>query len=237
MKKKPLTPEQIADATRLKAIFDNKKKELGLSQETLGEALGMSQSGINQLLNGSNAISHTHVAKLAKILNVSAEEISPSLAFEISDMFVAIKNPNAVITQHTYPLFTTAQAGQFTDVDGFTEKDARDWIASTKKASKNSFWLEVSGHSMTAPQGSRPSFPEGMLILVDPEVPVESGDFCVAGIHNDSEVTFKKLVWEDCTAWLEPLNPNPRYQSIECNENCRIIGKVIKAQWPEDVLS
>ncbi|WP_092678513.1 LexA family protein [Rosenbergiella nectarea] len=237
MKKKPLTPEQIADATRLKAIFDNKKKELSLSQETLGEALGMSQSGVNQLLNGSNALSHTHVAKLAKILTVSAEEISPSLAFEISDMYVTIKNPSAVITQHTYPLFTTAQAGQFTDVDGFTEKDARCWIASTKKASKNSFWLEVSGHSMTAPQGSRPSFPEGMLILVDPEVPVESGDFCVAGIHNDSEVTFKKLVWEDCTAWLEPLNPNPRYQSIECNEHCRIIGKVIKAQWPEDVLS
>ncbi len=87
---------------------------------------------------------------------------------------------------------------------------------------------------MTAPPGGRPSFPEGILILVDPEQEVKPGDFCVAGIYNNSEVTFKRFVWEDGTPWLEPLNTNPRYQSIPCNENCRIIGKVVKAQWSED---
>jgi hypothetical protein len=50
-----------------------------------------------------------------------------------------------------------------------------------------SFWLEVNGHSMTAAPGTKLS--EGMLILVDPDEDVEPGDFCVAGIHNDSEVT------------------------------------------------
>jgi SOS-response transcriptional repressor LexA len=32
-----------------------------------------------------------------------------------------------------------------------------------------------------------------MLILIDPEQDVEPGDFCVAGIFNDSEVTLKNL--------------------------------------------
>lgn len=207
---------------RLKSLREN----ADLSQGQLAKICGWgSQSRIGNYELGNRKISAEDALVLASVLKTSPSFI----------LFGDESGP--VFKSYEYPLFTTAQAGQFTDVDGFTEKDARDWIASTKKASKNSFWLEVSGHSMTAPQGSRPSFPEGMLILVDPEVPVESGDFCVAGIHNDSEVTFKKLVWEDCTAWLEPLNPNPRYQSIECNENCRIIGKVIKAQWPEDVLS
>ncbi|EMO8541902.1 LexA family transcriptional repressor, partial [Escherichia coli] len=41
MKKKPLTPEQLEDAKRLKSIFNAKKKELGLSQESLAYELGV----------------------------------------------------------------------------------------------------------------------------------------------------------------------------------------------------
>ncbi len=84
---------------------------------------------------------------------------------------------------------------------------------------------------MTAPQGSQPSFPEGMLILVDPAEDVLQGDFCVA-ILNNQEVTFKQYQMYGGQPQLEPLNP--RYDIIKMNEGCRIIGKVIKAQWPED---
>lgn len=237
MKKKPLTPEQIADAQRLKSIFDSKKKTLGLSQETLAEMLGMGQSGVAQLLNGSNAIGPAHAAKFAKILGVKVEEFSPSLAREIAEMYESINNQSPSKPQYNYPLYTEVQAGAFTETGSYTDRDARSWVATTKKASDKAFWLEVAGHSMTAPQGSKPSFPEGMLILVDPEEDVEPGDFCVAGIHSDSEVTFKRFVWEDGKPWLEPLNTNPRYQSMECGEFCRIIGKVVKAQWPEETFS
>jgi SOS-response transcriptional repressor LexA len=237
MKKKPLTPEQLADATRLKAIFDSKKKQLGLSQELLAEQMGMGQSGVAQLLNGANAINTTHAAQFAKILGVKVDDFSPSLAAEISSMYAAISMGNCTSRRFEYPLLTEVQAGSFSSVSTFTERDAKMWVATTTKASNNAFWLEVAGHSMTAPPGSKPSFPEGMLILVDPEEDVEPGDFCVAGIFNDSEVTFKRFVREDGKPWLEPLNPNPRYQSIECNENCRIIGKVVKAQWPEEIFN
>lgn len=84
---------------------------------------------------------------------------------------------------------------------------------------------------MTAPQGGRPSFPEGMLILVDPEEPVDIGDFCIARLHGD-EFTFKRLIRESGQCYLEPLNP--RFEMIPINGNCTIIGKVIKSQWPDD---
>lgn len=237
MKKKPLTAEQLADAVRLKAIFEAKKKTLGLSQETLAEQMGMGQSGVAQLLNGANAINTTHAAQFAKILGVKVDDFSPTLASEIAAMFEAIANGRNHSSVFEYPLLTEVQAGSFSAVNSYMAKDAKRWVSTTVKASNSSFWLEVSGHSMTAPPGVKPSFPEGMLILIDPEQDVEAGDFCVAGIYNDSEVTFKRFIREDGKPWLEPLNPNPRYQAIECSENCRIIGKVVKAQWPEEIFS
>lgn len=48
----------------------------------------------------------------------------------------------------------------------FTKGDA-EMGKHNQKASDSAFWLEVEGNSMTAPTGSKPSFPDGMLILVD----------------------------------------------------------------------
>ncbi|HCQ8178239.1 LexA family transcriptional regulator [Morganella morganii] len=234
MKKKPLTDEQVADAMRLKAIFDAKKKELGLSQESLGEAIGMGQSAVAQLLNGVNAINAENAAKLAVALDVSVDDFSPSLSKEIRAMYNALasQKSKSASDRYSYPLFTKVQAGCFTENgNSYTDRDAEDWIPTAKKASNKAFWLEVEGHSMTAPQGGKPSFPEGMLILVDPEEDVEFGDFCVARMLND-EFTFKRLIRDGGVEYLEPLNP--RYDLITINGNCQIVGKVVKSQWPDD---
>lgn len=233
-KKKSLTPEQLEDAMRLKSIYESKKVELKLSQESMADSLGMGQSGVAALLNGVNALNTANAAAIAKILKVGVEEFSPSLAKEIADMYKALGHSKPNSHEYEYPLFTTVQAGQFAEVGTYTERDAQRLVATTKKASNDSFWLEVSGHSMTAPQGLKPSFPEGMLILVDPAEDVNPGDFCVASVFGDTEVTFKKFTWDEGQPWLEPLNPNPRYQSIPCNETCRVIGKVVKSQWPDE---
>jgi len=232
MKKKPLTPEQIADASRLKAIFESKKKELGWSQETLAEHIGMGQSGIAQLLNGANAIGPSHAAKLAKALKVAIDEFSPTIAAEIREMNESLLGVDTNKTHYEYPLFTYVQAGDFSEVGTYTARDARSFVPTTLKASDKAFWLEVKGHSMTAPQGVRPSFPEGMLILVDPEEHVDTGDFCVASANGDSEVTFKKYEKDAGVSYLVPLNP--AYRTLDCDHSCRIIGKVVKAQWPEE---
>ncbi|EMW1937349.1 MULTISPECIES: LexA family protein, partial [Pseudomonadati] len=105
------------------------------------------------------------------------------------------------------------------------------WVSTTKKASDSAFWLEVEGNSMTAPTGSKPSFPDGMLILVDPEQAVEPGDFCIARLGGD-EFTFKKLIRDSGQVFLQPLNP--QYPMIPCNESCSVVGKVIASQWPEE---
>lgn len=237
-KKNVITEEDIQVAKRLRQIWDAKKEQLGLSQEKAAEFFGFStQAAISQFLNGKAPVNTENILKFSSLLEVQPEEIKPSISSLISHIR-GIPAPQALPRkkeEYAYPLFTTVQAGQFAEVGTFTERDAQAWVATTKKASNDAFWLEVSGHSMTAPQGVRPSFPEGMLILVDPAEDVEPGDFCVASVYGDTEVTFKKFTWDDGQPWLEPLNPNPRYQSIPCNETCRVVGKVVKAQWPEDI--
>ncbi len=210
--------EQIGE--RIKTLREAK----GLSQVQLAKLCGWAApSRLGNYELGTRKISADDALLLAAALNVSPAKI----------MFG--DDSGSVYKQYEYPLFTTVQAGQFAEVGTYTERDAQAWVATTKKASKDAFWLEVQGHSMTAPQGVKPSFPEGMLILVDPAEDVEPGDFCVASSLGDTEVTFKKFTWDDGQPWLEPLNPNPRYQSIPCNETCRVVGKVVKAQWPEDI--
>ncbi|ELP9164879.1 LexA family transcriptional regulator [Salmonella enterica] len=232
MKKKPLTSEQLEDSRRLKNIFLSKKKELGLSQESIALELGVSQSAINQLFGGINALNFSTAAQLARILKVKIGDFSPTLAKSIADMAQMIEEPRISAPVFEYPLLSSVQAGVFTTNDNsYTKSDAIQWIATTTKASDKAFWLEVKGHSMTAPQGGRPSFPEGILILVDPEKSVENGDFCVTRMNGD-EFTFKRFITEGGKSYLEPLNP--RFDMIPCNENCHFVGKVIKSQWHDE---
>ncbi|EJD6536224.1 TPA: LexA family protein [Proteus mirabilis] len=202
---------------RLKSIRESR----GLSQAQLAKLCGYSAaSRIGNYELGERKISADDAIVISEALGISPAEL----------MFGS--QSEQVIKNYEYPLFTKVQAGAFsTEFNSYTQKDAVSWIPTAKKASERSFWLEVEGQSMTAPPGGKPSFPEGMLILVDPEEEVEFGDFCVARLLND-EFTFKRLIREGGVEYLEPLNP--RYDLIPINGNCTIIGKVIKSQWPDD---
>ncbi|MDS1324573.1 S24 family peptidase, partial [Klebsiella pneumoniae] len=100
------------------------------------------------------------------------------------------------------------------------------WYDTTVECSEDSFWLDVRGDSMTSPAGL--SIPEGMAILVDPQVEAINGKLVVAKLDGDNEATFKKLVIDAGQRFLKPLNP--QYPIIPINGNCRIIGVVVDAK-------
>ncbi|ENC9771271.1 MULTISPECIES: LexA family protein [Citrobacter] len=203
---------------RIKSLREAK----GYSQAKLASLCGWATpSRLGNYELGTRKVSADDALILGEVLGVS-----PSLI-----LFGDESGP--VYKKYEYPVFSHVQAGMFsTEFGTFTDRDdAEIWVSTTKKASLQSFWLEVDGNSMTAPAGSRPSFPEGMLILVDPEQPVDPGDFCIARLGGD-EFTFKKLIRESGTSFLQPLNP--QYPLITCDNNCHIVGKVVASQWPEE---
>lgn len=200
----------------------NLREAAGLSQAQLAKLCEWgSQSRIGNYELGNRKISAEDALVLARVLKVSPGE----LLFGEESKTVPSESQGML-----RPVLSWVQAGSFSEVDGgFNHLDADRWVPSAKKSSYRAFWLEVKGDSMTTPNGQ--SFPEGMLVLVDPERAVHDGDLCIAYLTNKKSATFKKLVEDAGDYYLRPLNPT--WPPIEVNEDCRIIGKVIDATWDD----
>lgn len=125
-----------------------------------------------------------------------------------------------------YPIVSWVAAGMWEEaIDLYAPGVAEDWIFSTYKGSPNTFALRVKGDSMVNPVGSV-SFPEGIIIVIDPNIAAENGSYVVARLNGSMEATFKQLVIDGNQQYLKPLNP--RYPLIPISEECQICG-VVKA--------
>lgn len=129
---------------------------------------------------------------------------------------------NQPLTLRRIPLLTWIQAGQWREA---VKKMARE-IATAAVAGPNAYALKVIGDSMTNPLGS-PSFPEGTVIIVDPDLQAKPGSFVIVRQEAELECTFKQLVHDAGRRYLKPLNP--RYPLIELSTGAEICGVLIQA--------
>ncbi|MEE2481947.1 helix-turn-helix domain-containing protein, partial [Klebsiella pneumoniae] len=167
-KKKTLTSAQIADAERLKALYEAKKKELGITQQSIADMLNISQGGVGHYLNGRNALNAAVAAVFARALQVDVSDFSPSLAKEISAMSAAATSNAKYVGQYApgikYPVLSKIQAGNWSEAcEPYALKDIDLWLESDAHIQGEAFWLLVEGESMTAPVGL--SIPEGTYVL------------------------------------------------------------------------
>lgn len=228
MKKRPLSQTQIEDAQRLKALYDLKKKDLGISQEVVADRLGVSQSAVAQIFTGTNALNLKRASELAALLEVRIEDFSPSLAkeaLELSQSNVVYAGP--YIPGKKYPVLSSVQAGSWTEaVEPYSLKDIDLWLESDAHVQGNAFWLLVEGDSMTAPAGL--SVPEGTYVLFDTGREAMNGNLVIAKLEDSNEATFKKFVNDGGRRYLKGLNP--AWPLIPINGNCRIIGVAVQAK-------
>ena len=171
MKKKPLTSEQIADAQRLKALYEAKKKPLGLSQETIADELNIGQSAVASMLNGVNALNTSNAAAFAKILQVPVSEFSPSIAEEIAIMAESLKSDEFEYAGKprigAVPVVGEAILG----VDGMIDMvEIRAGWLQIYSADKDAYGLKVKGDSM------HPRIQSGEFVVIEPNTHVHSGD-------------------------------------------------------------
>lgn len=81
--KKKLPPEERADNDRLKALWLEKHKAVGLTQEKFGHYHDMGQSAVGQYLNGYNKLNLSVAIKFASALQITVGEFSPTLEQEL----------------------------------------------------------------------------------------------------------------------------------------------------------
>ena len=100
------------------------------------------------------------------------------------------------------------------------------WLPRPFVSAPRAFAVKVEGDSMTNPNGS-PSFPEGTILIMDPDRSAEPGRFVIVRQKDDTECTFKQLVRDSGRFFLKPLNP--RYPILEMLPDAVICGVLAQA--------
>lgn len=208
-----------------------------LSQDDLSALTGglVSQGAISALEKRDSSTSE-HAPALAKALGVSLEELitgeiknsQKSQRFSAEEPVTEYGNIGEKMPLGwRVPLISYVAAGNWSEaMDIFQTGIAEDWLPCPEKHSNKTFALKVRGVSMFA-SGAEESYSEGDVIYVDPEIPYKHRDLVIAKLEDSQEATFKRLLIDGESMFLEALNEDwkPRYQQI--NGNCTIVGVVI----------
>lgn len=69
-----------------------------------------------------------------------------------------------------------------------------------------------------------PKFPEGAILIVEPDESPEAGAYVIVRQNSDTEATFKQLMQDGGRRYLKPLNP--RYPILELLPDAVFCGVV-----------
>lgn len=205
-----------------KLIRDGRNR-LQLTEQQFAEKVGVSRGAVQQWeREGGTAPRRANQKAVADLLGLSVAEL----------MGGGESNVRELEAGRRVPLISWVEAGLLNDIsDPFHPGEADEWvIASESRPSDGSFALRVTGASMTNPdpEGTY-SFPEGTVLLVDPNRSVDPGDFVIAKDIETQQATFKRLAFDGGRWYLRPLNPN--FKTVEIDDpKLRVIGRVIEFQ-------
>ena len=129
------------------------------------------------------------------------------------------------------PSVSWVQVGEFCGSEVLEPYEVEEWLPCPANASLRTFGLVVKGDSMTSPHAGERSYPEGIVIFVDPEKEVVHGSRVIAMIEGSTEATFKSYTEDAGARYLKPINP--QYPIREIGPGITICGVVIGSYWPE----
>ncbi|MDN2661820.1 helix-turn-helix domain-containing protein [Psychromonas sp. 14N.309.X.WAT.B.A12] len=193
----------------------NRRKELGLTQLDIAEALNVSKASVSLWEKGDTSPKNMHL--LSKVLKCDPDWL-------VSGKGNPEKNTVTPLNklQGQYPVLDWVQAGNWSAINELAYHEA-DHYPCPVKCSDKTFLLKVRGQSMA------PIFNEGELIFIDPEVDALNGKYVVARLDDENEATLKQLIIEDGHKFLKAANPQWPTPIQPVNGNCTIVGVVIFA--------
>ncbi len=201
-------------------------RELKITQEKLGERIGVTQGAVGHWLRNERRPKLETMNQILVVLGLPPMEFAlvrdiAEASGSYGDDQNSTTDAEGRIPQHNlyfrYPVTGWENLG--------AEDPEAPFEATDYYAQGPAFWLEVQGDAMTAPVGL--SVPAGMLILVDSGLPALPGKLVIARLPNSATPAFRQLIEEGGQRYLRPLNPT--YPKTLCNEGCEIIGVVVQA--------
>lgn len=219
---------------RLRKAMDGPPR---VSQAALARACGVKPPSVNDWLSGrTRTIEGRNLLLAAEFLGVAPKWLATGRGpirrdytlHEGSNVEAALQPTRSF----SYPEISWVQAGNAREAVEIGNIALCPQHSSDVWAGEDAFWLRVSGDSMTASSGG-PSFPEGFLILVAPDIEPRAGQFVVARMIGTNEATFKQLIRDAGDVYLKPLNPT--YPTRPVDDAWEIVGTVVDGKMPKSV--
>lgn len=170
---------------------------------------GVSVPSVTNWFSNPEKVSTISRANAEKLCTHYKLDVSPAwLAEGVLPKYAASNVSLGPDQKGRYPLISEVQAGMWTELcDHFQPGDAEEWLPSTKNLGKCGYMLRVNGNSMEDP-GGRFSFPDGMVLHVNPDLTPTPNQFVIVRREATKEATFKRYVLLDGEPYLEAINPD-----------------------------
>jgi phage repressor protein C with HTH and peptisase S24 domain len=190
-------------------IMKNRIKEIrkskGISQESLGDMIGMKKAGVSKLERGSVKLTTAHIDKIAQALGCDPIEIMGKTAYsqETRPLSRGLSEAPRTVQSSKIPVWGTvdAQGGERYAIN--TEDTPIDFIEPlpVQETDKDAFGLLVAGESMF------PKYEPGNIVCVHTRKPAIKGRDCVVEMNDGSGLIKKYLGMQGDSYLLEQLNP------------------------------
>ncbi len=185
------------------AIKDNIKRlreNADMSQEELGSKIGKTRSAISQYESGKIIPRMGVIEDIASLFGVQKSDIIGESPLSIPGSFYPAPSHYA-----TAPLLGRIHAGDAQEPD-ILEKEI-ELPLSVSKSHPNAYFLEVEGDCMDK------VYPEGCLILVDPDREPRNGSIAAVSIDG-SDYVMRRLLRTANTMILAPESFNTEHEDI-----------------------
>lgn len=200
----------------MKPDIKNRRKELNLTLEQVGDLVGVGKSTVRKWETGDiENMKRDKIVKLAKALRVS-----PSYIMGIEEEQPQIET----LPVKKIPVVSRISAG----LPIYSEENLIDYIyfATNKlNSDKEEFGLKVSGDSMDK------IFQDGDIVVVEKDSIVENGQLGVVMI-NGYNATVKRIRYKGDQVILIPESNNTNHypQIYDKDDEVKIIGRVVASQ-------
>jgi transcriptional regulator with XRE-family HTH domain len=111
-------------------------------------------------------------------------------------------------------------------LQNLTEKEPkkREIIKTSCAVSKNAFALKMKDDSML------PLFPEGVILIFDPDRLPKNNSYVIAHIHDYEHVIFKQLLIDEPFRYITSINPLFKDNIIKLEPDDKIIAVLVQSQ-------
>lgn len=182
--KRKLTETELAECHALRSLFRERKKPLGLTQESIGVAMGISQSAVGHYLHGRNPLNIQAALTFARLLQVNVADFSPRLAKQAENLAVRVSLSRDHSVREREPShFYRLPKGTRIEVKSFAQiisnEQGTDTMIVFGELPESAYAYRLETDHM---EGQPVYIQRGAMLVIDPDLSPVEGDVILANV-------------------------------------------------------